>query len=221
MPGWGELFADPVMQGREPDPELMALIPVMQQAGCRRVLDAGCGVGRHLLPLLAAGFQVWGVDVDAQVLQILKDRLKNAVVAAGPYLAQADLNRLPFVPGAFDLVVSIKVINHGYAATFREYCRELDRVVKHGGHLFINASPREVVERIRLPQTRELEPGTLVNIATPDGAVIHHFPTPEELREQFPGYKIHRWETIMSSIMFMGNVEMPQIFFWGEKERER
>lgn len=219
MPGWGELFADPMMQGLKPDPELIALIPAMQEAGCRKVLDAGCGVGRHLLPLLAAGFAVWGADVDAQVLHLLKERLeKAAVVAEGPYLAQADLNQLPFVPEAFDLVVSIKVINHGYAATFREYCRELDRVVRVGGHLFINVAPWEFGEKVRLPQTRELEPHTLVDIATPDGTLIHHFPTPEELREQFPGYKVQRWETIMSSIMFMGNVEMPQLFFWGEKE---
>ena len=220
MPGWGELFADPVMQGLKPDPELMALIPVMQQAGVRRVLDAGCGVGRHLLPLLDAGFAVWGVDHDAQVLQLLQDRLNQAdVVADGPSLARADLNRLPFVSGAFDLAVSIKVINHGYAATFREYCRELDRVVKVGGHLFINVAPWEFGEQARLPQTRELEPGTLVDINTPDGTLIHHFPTPEELREQFPGYKVHRWETILSSIMFMANVQRPQLFFWAEKER--
>ena len=219
MPGWGELFADPVMQGREPDPELLALIPVMQQAGVRRVLDAGCGVGRHLLPLLAAGFAVWGVDVDAQVLQLLQDRLKKvAVDAAGPYLAQADLNRLPFMSGAFDLLVSIKVINHGYAATFREYCRELDRVVKPGGHLFINVAPWEFGEKVRLPQTRELEHHTLVDIATPDGTLIHHFPTAEELREQFPGYKVHRCEIALSTILFMGNQKMPQMFFWAEKE---
>jgi hypothetical protein len=117
------------------------------------------------------------------------------------------------------LVVSIKVINHGYAATFREYSRELDRVLKVGGHLFINVAPREFGEKVRLPQTRELEPGTLVDIATPDGTIVHHFPTPEELREQFPGYKVHRWETILSAIQFMGNVEMPQLYFWGVKER--
>jgi SAM-dependent methyltransferase len=220
MPGWGELFADPVMQGREPDAEFMGLIPLMQQVGCRKVLDAGCGVGRHLLPLLATGFLVWGVDVDTQVLRLLKDRLKKAAVdATGLYLAQADLNRLPFLAGAFDLVVSIKVINHGFAATFREYCRELDRVLKVGGHLFINVAPREFGEKVRLPQTRELEPGTLVDIATPDGTNVHHFPTMEELQEQFSDYKVHRAETILSSIQFMSNVEMPQIYFWGEKEK--
>ena len=221
MPGWGEIFADPVMQGREPNPELMGLIPRWQSAGCRRVLDAGCGVGRHLLPLLAAGFRVWGVDCDAQVLEFLKVRLVNssapAVVAN---LVQADLNRLPFSPGAFDLVVSVNVINHGDAATFRDYCRELALVLKAGGHLFINVSPWEFAEKVRLPQTRELEPGTLVDIATPDGGMVHHFPTPAELREQFLRFTVHRGEIVFAPIPFMGNVEMPQLIFWGEKQGE-
>jgi SAM-dependent methyltransferase len=218
MPGWGEIFADPVMQGREPNPELMALIPGWLAAGCRRVLDAGCGVGRHLIPLLQGGFRVWGADCDAQVLRLLKERLTRAAVAvAGPYLVQADLNRLPFVSGAFDLVVSVNVINHGDAATFRDYCREMARVLRPRGQLFINVSPWEFAQQVRLPQTRELEPGTLVDIATPDGTLVHHFPTPAELREQFPRFMVHRWETIQVPIPFMENVEMPQLIFWGEK----
>jgi SAM-dependent methyltransferase len=220
MPKWGELFADPVMQGLKPNSELMALIPVMQAAGCRRVLDAGCGVGRHLLPLLQAEFRVWGVDSDAQVLHILKTRLESlAAPATGPYLVQADLNRLPFAPGSFDLVVSINVINHGYAAAFRDFCRELDLALKAGGHLFVQVAPWEFAEKVRLPQTRELEPGTLVDIGTPDGTIVHHFPTPEELRDQFPQYEIHRWETLWVPIPFMDNVELPQLIFWGEKGR--
>ena len=220
MPVWGEIFADPAMQGLKPNPELMGLIPRWQAAGCRRVLDAGCGVGRHLLPLLQAGFRVWGVDCDARVLELGKARLAHAAAPAVlAHLVQADLNRLPFAHGSFDLVVSVNVINHGDAATFRDYCRELSRVLKTGGHLFIYTSPREAGERVRLPQTRELEPGTLVDIATPDGAMVHHFPTPAELREQFPRFAVHRWETVWAPIPFMGNVEMPQLIFWGEKGR--
>jgi SAM-dependent methyltransferase len=218
MPKWGELFADPVMQGLKPNPELMALIPVMHAAGCRRVLDAGCGVGRHLMPLLQAEFRVWGVDSDAQVLHILKRRLEGlAAPATGPYLVQADLNRLPFAPGSFDLVVSINVINHGYAAAFRDFCRELDLALKAGGYLFVQVASLEFGEKVRLPQTRELEPGTLVDIGTPDGTIVHHFPTPAELRDQFPQYEIHRWETLWVPIPFMDNVELPQLIFWGEK----
>ena len=220
MPGWGEIFADPVMQGLKPNPELMALIPGWRASGALRVLDAGCGVGRHLLPLWQAGFRVWGADCDAQVLRLLQASLANsAAPAVAANLVQADLSRLPFASGTFDLAVSVNVINHGDAATFRDYCRELARVLKTGGHLFISTSPREAGEMVRLPQTRELEPGTLVDIATPDGAMVHHFPTPAELREQFPHFAVLRQEIVWAPIPFMNNVELPQLIFWGAKGR--
>ena len=104
MPVWGEIFADPAMQGLKPNPELMALIPSWRAVGCRRVLDAGCGVGRHLLPLVQAGFRVWGADCDAQVLKLLKENLaKAAAPAVVASLVQADLSRLPFAAGVVDL----------------------------------------------------------------------------------------------------------------------
>jgi SAM-dependent methyltransferase len=215
MPDWGEIFAAPEMQDLQPNPELAALLPEFRQAGLRLALDAGCGVGRHLIPLTGQGFQVVGVDLEAPVLQVLKARLAAAGLRAP--LLRADLRGLPFSPGRFDLVLSINVINHGDTATFRDFCRELHRVLAPGGGLFIYVSPREFGEHVKLPQTREVEPGTLVDIATPDGTMLHHFPTPAELRDQFPGYQVRRFETIRAPIPFMGNVELPQLVFWGRK----
>jgi SAM-dependent methyltransferase len=212
---WREIFAVPEMQRLQPNPELLALLPVFKEAGCRRVLDAGCGVGRNLLPLAHEGFRVWGVDRESSVFQTLKGRLAGLDLSAG--LAAADLAALPFAAGAFCLVVSVNAITHGDTAQFRAYCRELDRVLARGGHLFVYLSPREAGEMMRGPHARELEPGTLVDIATPDGALVHHFPTPEELRERFPGYRARRWETILAPIPFMGNVQLPQLVFWAEK----
>lgn len=215
MSDWGKIFAAPAMQGLQPNPDFLALLPELWLDGVRRVLDAGCGVGRQLLPLARQGFQVVGVDREAAVFPVLKKNLAAAALSA--LLLKADLRRLPLADGRFDLVVSINVINHGYAATFRNYCRELDRVLKVGGHLFIIGSPRAAAAKLRLPQTRELEPGTLVDIATPDGELVHHLPTAEELQAQFPGYGMERLETILTPIPFMGNVELPQLVFWGRK----
>jgi len=215
MPDWGKIFAAPAIQGLKPNPDFLALLPELWRAGVRRVLDAGCGVGRQLLPLAQHGFQVVGVDREAAVVPVLKKNLAAAALSAP--LLQADLGRLPLADGRFDLVVSINVINHGDAATFRDYCRELDRVLKPGGRLFINVSPRAFAAKVMLPQTRELEPGTLVDIATPDGELVHHFPTPEELQAQFPGSGVERLETILTPIPFMGNVVLPQLIFWGVK----
>ncbi len=216
MPDWGEIFAAPEMQDLKPNPEFMALVPELRRAGCRLVLDAGCGVGRHLLPLAREGFRVVGVDLEITALQVLQGRLR---VSGSPnLLLRGDLRFLPFPDRTFDAVFSINVINHGDAAAFREFCREMDRVLRPGGDLFIYVSPREFGERVRLAQTLELEPGTLVDIATPDGNLVHHFPTRRELRDRFPGYRVRRFETIRAPIPFMGNVEMPQLIYWGSKQ---
>jgi SAM-dependent methyltransferase len=251
------------MQRLRPSPEILALVPAWQEAGCRRVLDAGCGVGRHLLPLAEAGFQVWGVDSDARVLDFLKERLsrilkenkspestkgKNlyrglggecrgtacrarseggpgrgnpAPTAPGPplkfqpILLRADLRRLPLAGSVFDLVLSINVINHGDTQAFQGYCRELDRVLRPGGQLFITVSPREFGERVLLPHTRELEPGTWAGSPPRTATWCTIFPA--ELQAQFPGYRARRLDTSLRPIPFMGGVELPQLIFWGEK----
>ena len=215
MPDWGKIFADPLMQRLPPNPEVMALVPSLQEWGVRLVLDAGCGAGRHLLPLTRAGFRVLGVDLEWSVLRELKPHLSRAADAA--WLAQGDLQSLPVPAGVFDFVLSINAISHGDTRAFETYCRELDRVLRPGGFLFIWVSPREAGEMMRQPETIELEPGTLVKIATPDGDLVHHFPTPESLAAQFPRYTTHRLETIQAPIPFMGGAELPQLLFFGEK----
>lgn len=215
MPNWGKIFADPRMQCLPPNPEIMALVPELKNRGVRLVLDAGCGVGRHLLPLARAGFQVLGVDREWSVLRDVRAQLAAGLPSV--WLAQGDLQYLPSPPGAFDFILSINAISHGDTRAFQAYCRELDRVLRPGGSLFIWVSPREAGEMMRLPETVELEPGTLVRIATPDGDLVHHFPTPESLVALFPCYVIHRLETVQAPIPFMDGVELPQLIFFGKK----
>jgi len=215
MPDWGKIFTDPEMQRLPPNPEVMGLLPRLQAAGVRLVLDAGCGAGRHLLPLAVAGFQVLGVDREWPVLQALRPRLAGLQGLAR--LALGDLQHLPCRGEVFDVVLSVNVVNHGYARDFAAYCRELDRVLRPGGLVLIYASPREALEVVRLPETVELEPGTFVHLATPDGDLVHHLPTPEDLAARFPHYAIHRLETVRAPIPFMGGAELPQLVFLAEK----
>jgi len=49
--------------------------------------------------------------------------------------------------------------------------------------------------------------------------MVHHFPTPAELREQFPGFAVLRQEIVWAPIPFMNNVELPQLIFRGAKGR--
>jgi hypothetical protein len=76
---------------------------------------------------------------------------------------------------------------------------------------------RRVLDAVRLPETLELEPGTFVRIATPDGDLVHHLPTPGELAARFPAYSVLRLETVLTPIPFMRGQELPQLVFLAEK----
>jgi ubiquinone/menaquinone biosynthesis C-methylase UbiE len=42
-----------------------------------RILDVGCGTGRHMVLLLKAGYEVVGVDTSSGMLKVLKNKLKE------------------------------------------------------------------------------------------------------------------------------------------------
>jgi SAM-dependent methyltransferase len=97
------------------------------QAG-EQILDAGCGTGRNLLPMIAAGSQAIGIDLSIGMLKVAKRRLPKAP------LAVADLQKpYPFRVAQFDAALCALIGEHldNLSATFRE----LYQVLKPGGRL--------------------------------------------------------------------------------------
>jgi SAM-dependent methyltransferase len=78
--------------------ELLALDPGA------RVLDVGCGPGRHAVAFAEAGLAVTGVDVSARFLEIAAETAGAAGVSAAFF--QVDARRMPF-EDEFDAVVSL------------------------------------------------------------------------------------------------------------------
>lgn len=69
-----------------------------------RILDVGCGAGRHTVALAQAGYAVTGVDVSGGLLQVAADRANEAGVK--PALFNVDARQMPF-DAEFDAVISI------------------------------------------------------------------------------------------------------------------
>jgi len=74
----------------------------------RNVLEAGCGAGRFTEIMLAAGANVWAVDLSTAV----DANYENCHNKPGYTVCQADILSLPFSAEQFDIVVSIGVIQH-------------------------------------------------------------------------------------------------------------
>jgi SAM-dependent methyltransferase len=116
-----------------------------------RVLDMGCGAGRHAFEAYRRGGDVIAFDQDGDELAGVLD-LFAAMREAGevPASAEADIKQgdalsLPFADGEFDRVVAAEVLEHVPHDTAA--IAELARVLRPGGTMAVTV-PRWLPERV-------------------------------------------------------------------------
>jgi SAM-dependent methyltransferase len=116
-----------------------------------RVLDLGCGGGRHAFALLRKGADVVALDYSMAEVETVS-AMFAAMREAGEVPADAravavrgDAYRLPFPDGAFDVVVASEVLEHLHDDD--KAFAELRRVLKPGGRIAVTV-PRWFPERV-------------------------------------------------------------------------
>jgi SAM-dependent methyltransferase len=112
-----------------------AVVPWIQG---RAVLDVGCGDGFGAHALAAAARFVTAVDVDAETVRHAAARYRRDNLR---YLA-APAQDLPFPDAAFEAVTMFEMIEHVPAPDQEAALREVRRVLKPGGHLFLSTPDR-------------------------------------------------------------------------------
>jgi SAM-dependent methyltransferase len=123
-----------------------------------RVLDMGCGAGRHAFEMFRRGADVVAFDQDgdelAGVLELFAAMREAGEVPAGAEadIKQGDALSLPFVDGEFDRVVAAEVLEH--IADDTTAIAELARVLRPGGTLAVTV-PRWLPEKVCWALSRE------------------------------------------------------------------
>lgn len=107
-----------------------------------KVLDAGCGDGRHLQVARHYGFQkLYGIDQDLISLNKVKDRFENEA----PFIQQGNIEQLPFSNESFDIVICSEVLEH--VDNVEKALQNLYSVTRKGGSCAISV-PRFWTEKI-------------------------------------------------------------------------
>lgn len=118
-----------------------------------RVLDVGCGTGRHAVALAGAEAKVTGVDFSEGMLE--KARSKPGAEAVR-FLHLDVSGTLPFEAASFDRVISCLVLDH--VRDVSGFFRELGRVCRPDG--FIVASVMHPAMMLKGVQARFQDPRT-------------------------------------------------------------
>ena len=101
-----------------------------------RVLDAGCGFGQWSLALSHSNKLVDSCDISSTRISFLNSMTKELGVS-NINTCESSLERLPYSDNTFDVVFCYGVI---FLTPWRESIRELTRVLKPNGKLYISAN---------------------------------------------------------------------------------
>jgi SAM-dependent methyltransferase len=182
MPDWNQLFDNPHNILRQVDPLAAELSRTLRRGA--RVLDLGCGGGRHLIALAEAGHRVTGMDIAPRGLEHCREWL--AAVDLEAELVLGDFRRpLPFEDSSFDAVLSIKVINHGTPEDIHQVFGEVTRITRPGGR-FVGSVISS--EDARYGDGEQIAEHTFVHDRPPEDGVPHHYFTEASLRGHLRGF---------------------------------
>jgi tellurite methyltransferase len=169
-----------------PLPEVVEFAKALKRAGAMRMLDLGCGAGRHSILLGKQGFQVVALDISETALNTLDSRLKAASIA-NVALVKHEMWDLPFIDGYFDGIICTNVLHHGKIVEIKRAVREARRVMRKGASAFIVALS---AADFRKGNGKELEPNTYVFTDGDERGIIHHFFSRSELESHLRGMEI-------------------------------
>jgi len=181
------------------DQEVAFLVEVLGLQPGMRVLDVGCGPGRHARALAERGIEVVGLDVSAAFVLLAAE-----AAPAGLTVVRADARRLPLADGWADAAISLCQGAFGLSGPPSEgqpaeavdladgaVLGELARILRPGGLLALTAFSSYFQVRY-LPEDDEFDAATGVNhevteVRDPAGAVAQRDLwttgwTPRELR---------------------------------------
>jgi cyclopropane fatty-acyl-phospholipid synthase-like methyltransferase len=160
--------------------------------GQTKVLDLGCGAGRHVVFMAQENIVPFGMDFSKEGIRHTRERLAQA---GYPQYQEncvwGGVTKIPFEDGFFDGLVCYGVLYYLNYSGIKETVAEIKRVLKPGGKAFIYVRS---IEDYRYDESKQIpgEEHTIIieeenknHCASSENGMLMHFFTEEELRELF------------------------------------
>lgn len=100
-----------------------------------RVLDVGCGTGSLVVKLALLGYEVYGIDMSQECLDITSKRLNSLQVMNKGEVRKGNALEIDYPDGFFDAIIAAEVLEHleeDYLAV-----KEFYRLLRPGGFCLI------------------------------------------------------------------------------------
>ncbi|AKB84148.1 bifunctional 2-polyprenyl-6-hydroxyphenol methylase/3-demethylubiquinol 3-O-methyltransferase UbiG [Methanococcoides methylutens] len=187
---WDKEYSHVKWGGAAPIEPIRSRIP----EGCR-ILDAGSGKGRHLLPL-SNFYDCTGIDVSPTALKASREYLAKRDREA--HHSVSSITHLPFADNSFEGIVCFGVLQHLMKNEREKAVAEFKRVLKPGGTIFLEVFG---IKDMRYGGDA-VEPHTFVR----QSGIIYHYFTKEEIENLFRDFGILDIKDLITEKKFRGEL---------------
>jgi 2-polyprenyl-3-methyl-5-hydroxy-6-metoxy-1,4-benzoquinol methylase len=169
---------------KKPAPEVLDLIRSLSPVGRPKVLDLGCGLGRHAIAFALARFSVTATDASSAAIRHLDDWAHSLQLSIETRVCELLAETMP--SEWFDVVLSYNVIYHGSRQHFSQAIQQVRKMLRRNGIFYFTCPSRQdgkygFGERVA-PHTyrctKSVTPGD-----------IHYFSDEDDLAELLVGFR--------------------------------
>jgi len=188
---WEAIFKKKGKVFYKPHESVVELIKLFNRNGVKRVLDLGCGSGRHTVYLAKQGFDVHGLDNSKSGLKMAR-RWLDELKLKGHLVNSSCYSQFPFKDDFFDAIISVQVIHHARLKDILKCISEIFRVLKPGGYVFVTVTKNRM--KGRASKVKVIGERTYVMLDGPEKGIPHYIYTQSLLRKYFSRFemiKIH------------------------------
>lgn len=189
MKTWKEIYEENGVVQPEPSKSVKDLAKTFKLAGIKKVLDFGCGTGRHTIYLAKEGFYVVGIDYSESAIAKAKELaggLENIELIKAN-VSEADISEIFYEDGHFDAAICIHVIQHMKKDEREKSISILEKAVRKDGLLFLRTISRS---HPYYGKGEKIEPHTFINYDMLDGKTPHHYFSRKELEGYFSNFQM-------------------------------
>lgn len=149
----------------------------------KKILDLGCGLGRHSILFAQVGFEVDACDLSNYAINYLNEWAKKENVLVNTKVC--DMLELPYENNSFDALFAYHVISHTTTKDFLKVVREIKRVLKKEGEAFLTLCSKETWS-FKEACYPKLDENTVIKIEDgPENNIPHFYVDLDDIHQLF------------------------------------
>ena len=174
-------------QWNEPAGEVYPLLSRWKKQGFKKLLDLGCGTGRHSILFAQNGFDVEAFDLGKEGL----DKLEafNKILKLPITTKLGDMIDLPYKDGEFDCLIAFHAIYHQDDDGIKKVINEIKRVLKSGGEAFITFNSQNS-SSYNSPDTTKITRNTIIKNRGYEEGIPHFMANKNDVENLLEDFEI-------------------------------